>query len=119
MYCIIFTPFFHYAVCYVCTITLQGGIIGCGLSGVITNLFIFFVQIYFINESSEEGFTITEVTIYDERNFDNIGDFLKLAIPSTFIALTEWSAYHSIIIIGGLISVTNQIFVVVTMQISI
>jgi hypothetical protein len=107
MYCQIITPFLHFTICYIVTIHFGFGIIGAGLSGVITNLFIWVLQIYIINNQSNKGPKITEIDLWDKRIFENINEFLKLAIPSTLIALTECSAYYSIIIISGLISLTN------------
>ena len=109
MYYQIITPFLHFTTCYIATIHFGLGIIGTGLLEASSpNLFICVLKMQITHNLAIKDQRSPRMTYVTRELFKNINEFLKLAIPSILLALTECSAYYfSIIIISGLISLTN------------
>lgn len=81
-------------VCYYLTIVLGYGIVGTGISGIITNTSVFLIQNYFLRKLKIAD-AATNVAMLDKRVWSISGfkSYLTLAIPSMFFILIEWSVY--------------------------
>ena len=84
-------PVIHYTLGYLFAITLQMGVCGLSLSIIITNSIIYSVQYYQMSRL-EELKECNKVRWYDRRNIQNLKEYLKLAFPSMFLLVFEWSA---------------------------
>lgn len=107
MYCQLSSPLVHYSFAYLWALHFELGLVGIGLAGVCSNLFLFLLQNYFVRNLAvaEEA---NKVKFADRRNFENFGTYLKLAIPSLFFITVEWSLYDIQILISGIISIQDQ-----------
>ena len=118
MYCQVLQPIIHWPICKYLTVTLDYGVIGAGLSGVISNFIILMIQTLLMIRIKECDIIMT-VRPNDPRNFQNLKSFFELAIPSILIIFIEGVAYNTQVIIGGTISPEDQVFVVLVFNIAL
>lgn len=117
MKCQIFSPIIHGFICYSFTILFDLGVFGCGLSGFVTNFIIFIVQNRELRKVKSCEAAL-DVRYNDPRNFKNMAEYLKLAIPSTLFIMIEWSVFDIMSIMAGTLGVSKQACQLILMNIT-
>lgn len=117
MKCQIFSPLIHAVICYSFTILFDFGVVGCGLSGFVTNLIIFALQNYYM-QKVESCQSALAVKYNDSRNFQNICGYLGLAIPSMLFIVIEWSVFDALSIMSGTLGVSAQACQIILLNIT-
>ena len=80
-----------------------------------TNLIIFLIQNYFTRnlEGAKEA---NKVRFFEKRVWSNLTKYLRIAIPSMFFVVIEWSTYQVQIIMTGYIGVKSLATQTIYMQ---
>ena len=88
------------------TIKLEYGIIGLGIASTITHLTIFLAQryvIYHLDDLKEA----MKVSIFDERNLNNMKEYMQMAIQTMCLLLFEIAVFDIQTTMTGFISVKS------------
>ena len=83
---------------------LQLGVIGTGLAGTFTNLFILTVN-YIYTTYQEDLKEATNVSFWDPQVFRQLGVYTSIALPNFIIIFLDWSCFEVMTLISGYIGV--------------
>jgi MATE family multidrug resistance protein len=93
---------FHVLWSYIFVIHLGYGIIGTGISNVITTTLIFVLLLVYTNTQDD----IAEaVQMPDSRVFDDMYEYFSIGIPSTIMLCLDWWVWELLILISGYLGV--------------
>ena len=95
----------HVAVCYVFVLLLKLDILGLGLANVLTQLCVYSLLLVYtrMQEDLQEAFV--PFTLSEASN--ELGPYIKLAIPSTIMLVLDWWVWEFMILISGYLGVNE------------
>ena len=79
---------------------LELGIVGTGISSLLTNILGFFINCY-LTSKSEEIEEANSVSIFDKRVIENMGIYLKIGLPNVAILMLDWTCFEVSSLMAG------------------
>lgn len=95
--------FLNYLIIY----RLDLGLIGLGISTLITNAFILALNMY--QTAVEPSLKQSQiVSILDARVYTNLRSYLQISFPNICIILLDWTCFQNMVILAGYFGLTEQ-----------
>lgn len=105
---------FHYLWCQIFVIHLEFGIVGTGISNVITQSLTFLLLIFYTNTQEDIDQAIQWP---DSRIYEGMSEYFSIGIPSTIMLCLDWWVWELLILISGYLGVHEQATNIVIMNI--
>lgn len=105
---------FHYVWCQIFVIWLDYGIVGTGISNVITQSLTFLLLIFYTNTQEDIAKSIQWP---NEGVYDGLREYFAIGIPSTIMLCLDWWVWELLILISGYLGVHEQATNIVIMNI--
>ena len=118
MYCQLAQPLMHIGFCQLFIIHFQLNAVGCGIAMLCSNIVTYIIILVASRKFLPEAKAGFEVSWLDPRNFKQIPDYLKLAVPSMLMIILEWSASMMVILSSGRVSFVDQTVATIFQNIS-
>ena len=106
MYVQIFGTVVHIIFCHIFVNKMNLDIIGIGIAGTLSNLFLLIGNLY-MTSTIEEIQPALKVTMRDSRIYSQLKVYWKLGFPSMVVICVEWVAYELITLMAGYLSVAE------------